>query len=65
MPTSGKRGSPAKAEVTNIEGKGAQTLPERKALMSLARGKHTLNDYSKVGRPITENGPSIADPEKK
>jgi hypothetical protein len=60
MSASGKRGSRAKASVTSIAGdKGAQTLPDRSALMKLAKSKKTANDYSKAGPSIVQNGTTI------
>ena len=64
---SGKLGSPAKAEMTHHKGKGSQqeVLPNRMALSQLTRGtQKTINDYSKAGASITQNGASLTDPEK-
>ncbi len=60
MSASGKRGSPGKVSITAIGGdKGSQTLPDRGALMKLAKSKKTANDYSKAGRTIVQNGPNF------
>jgi hypothetical protein len=57
MPTSAKRGSPAKAEIIKNEGKGSKTLPDKSALMQLVKGKKTINDYSKAGTSIDDYPP--------
>jgi hypothetical protein len=65
MSALGKRGSQAKVSVTPIGGdKGAQTLPSRSALMKLAKGKKTTNDYSKAGPTIAQTGPNIIEDTK-
>lgn len=51
------------------KGKGSQSelLPSHNALSQLTRApgaKMNINDYSKKGAPITQNGPSLVDPEK-
>jgi len=56
MPTSGKRGSRAVVEV--VAGKGAKTLPRRSALNAVAKGKKTINDYSKAGASIDDYPPA-------
>jgi hypothetical protein len=64
---SGKLGSPAKAEITHHKGKGSQQqmLPSRTALSTLAGAPNkSINDYSKAGASITQNGASLTDPEK-
>lgn len=54
-----------KAEITHHKGKGARTLPGRGALNDLnAQPSKTINDYSKFGATINQNGPSLTDPEK-
>lgn len=66
MSASGKRGSRAKASasVTDLGGdKGSQVLPDRSALMKLAKGKKSLNDYSKAGASIVRTGPTIEEQE--
>lgn len=55
MRTSGKQGSPAKAEFQNYDTK---ELPTRKALMNLAKSKKTINDYSKAAPQINDYPPS-------
>lgn len=58
MPTLAKPGLPAR--VSNIENKGSVSLPAKSALMQLAKGKRTINDYSKAGKKFINNGPSVA-----
>jgi hypothetical protein len=53
--------------MTHHRGKGSQqeVLPSRTALSTLVSGPNkSINDYSKAGSPITQNGASLADPEK-
>lgn len=65
MSASGKRGSRAKASVTDLGGdKGSQVLPDRSALLKLAKGKKTANDYAKAGATIVRNGPNIVGDEE-
>lgn len=49
------------------KGSSSQLLPNRHALNQLTGGdatKRTINDYSKEGSSIVQNGPSFADPDK-
>lgn len=55
-------------EIISHKGKGSRSeiLPNRHALNTLVSNTSpkSINDYAKAGAPITQNGPSVSDPEK-
>lgn len=56
MKKPGSSKSPATMpQMTMIDGKGGSQLPDRKALMTLAKSKtKSINDYSKAGPSIND-----------
>jgi len=52
--TSGKTATPFQPGAS-----ASSKLPDRSALMKLAKGKKTTNDYSKAGPSIVQNGTTI------